>query len=98
MEAEIAPELIGSMPSRRTTETVLALRQSMAKYWEGQKALYILIIDLEKAIRIGFQDKTLGEISDKRWYQRSTSVWHKIYIGMCKQQLGAVLRKQRGWR
>ena len=49
MEVEISPEQFGFMPNRRTTDSIFALRQIMEKYREGQKALYIVFIDLEKA-------------------------------------------------
>ena len=49
MEVEITPEQFGFMPNRRTTDAVFALRQVMERCREGQKTLYILFIDLEKA-------------------------------------------------
>ena len=49
MEVEISPEQFGFMPNRRTTDSIFALRQTMEKYRERQKALYIVFIDLEKA-------------------------------------------------
>ena len=49
MEVEISSEQFGFMSNRRTTDAIFALRQIMEKYREGQKALYIVFIDLEKA-------------------------------------------------
>ena len=46
---EISSEQFGFMPNRTTTDAIFALRQIMEKYREGQKALYIVFIDLEKA-------------------------------------------------
>ena len=49
MEVEISSEQFGFMPNRKTTDAIFALRQIMEKYREGQKALYIVFIVLEKA-------------------------------------------------
>ena len=48
-EANVALEQFGFMPGRGTTDAMFALRQLAERYREGQKALHMVFIDLEKA-------------------------------------------------
>ena len=46
---EISEQQYGFMPGKGTTDAVFALRMLMEKYREGQKKLYCVFVDLEKA-------------------------------------------------
>ena len=45
---EISKQQYGLMPGKGTTDAVLALRMLMEKYWEGQRELHCVFVDLEK--------------------------------------------------
>ena len=47
--AEISKQQYGFIPGKRTTNTMFALRMLMEKYMEGQRELYCVYEDLEKA-------------------------------------------------
>ena len=46
---EISEQQYGFMPEKGTTDAMFALRMLMEKYREGQKQLYCVFVDLEKA-------------------------------------------------
>ena len=46
---EISKQQYGFMPGKETTDAVFALRMLMKKYREGQRKLYCVFVDLEKA-------------------------------------------------
>ena len=46
---EISKQQYGFMPGNGTTDAMFALRMLMEKYRKGQRKLYCVIVDLEKA-------------------------------------------------
>ena len=46
---EISKQQYGFMPGKRTTDARFALRMLMEKYREGQREIYYVFVDLEKA-------------------------------------------------
>ena len=46
---EISKQQNGSMPGKRTTDAMFALRMLMEKYREGQRELHCVFVNLEKA-------------------------------------------------
>ena len=46
---EISKQQYGFMPGKETTDAMFVLRILMEKYMEGQKELYCVFVDLEKA-------------------------------------------------
>ena len=58
---EISKQQYGFMPGKGTTNAMFALRMLMEKYMEGQRQLYCVFMDLEKAY-----DRVLWE--ELWWY------------------------------
>ena len=56
----ISKQQYGFMPGKRTIDAMFALRMLMKKYWEGQRELHCVFVDLEKAY-----DRVLQE---ELWY------------------------------
>ena len=54
---EISKEQYGFMPGKETTDAMFALRMLMEKYMEGQKELYCVFVDLEKAYNTVSQEE-----------------------------------------
>ncbi|KAK3528935.1 hypothetical protein QTP70_012846 [Hemibagrus guttatus] len=46
---EICEQQYGFMPRKSTTDAIFALRILMEKYWDGQRELHCVFVDLEKA-------------------------------------------------
>ena len=53
---EISKQQYGFMPGKGTTNAMFTLRMLMEKYREGQRELYCVFVDLEKAY-----NRVLGE-------------------------------------
>ena len=47
--ADISKQQYGFMPEKGTTDAMFALRMLIKKYREGQRELYCVFVDLEKA-------------------------------------------------
>ena len=47
-ETDVSENQFGFMPGRSTMETIYLLRRLMERYWDQQKDLHIVFIDLEK--------------------------------------------------
>ena len=48
-KVEISKQQYGFIPEKETTDAMFALRMWMEKYREGQRELYCVFVDLEKA-------------------------------------------------
>ena len=48
-EVRVAEQQFGFMPGRSTTDAVFRLRMLLEKWKEGQKGVYCVFVDLEKA-------------------------------------------------
>ena len=68
-ELTFSEQPYGFMPRKSTTDALFALRVLMEKYREGQKELYCVFVDLEKAY-----DKVPRE---ELWY----CIYEKVWIG-----------------
>ena len=57
---EISKQQYGFMPGKGTTDAMFALRMLIEKHREGQRELYCVFVDLEKAK--GFRGKSCGTV------------------------------------